>query len=66
MIAAAQSEEDSENIAEKFLHKEIDVDTFLNQYLEKRIVSCFYSFSLFFFLFLGISDILQKIYSVVY
>ena len=46
MIAAAQSEEDSENIAEKFLHKEIDVDTFLNQYLEKRIVSCFYFFSL--------------------
>ena len=39
MIGAVQSEEESENIAEKFLDKQIDVDTFLNKYLEKRIVS---------------------------
>lgn len=38
-IAAAQSEEESENIAEKFLDEKIDVDTFLKTYLDKRIVS---------------------------
>lgn len=36
-IAAAQSEEESENIAEKFLDEKIDVDTFLKTYLDKRI-----------------------------
>lgn len=39
LIFAAQSEEDSEKIAEDFLHSHIDVDAFLDSYLEKRIVS---------------------------
>lgn len=39
LIYAVQSEEESEKIAESFLKKSIDVDTFLGQYLEKRIVS---------------------------
>lgn len=37
LIHAVQSEEESEKIAESFLRKSIDVDTFLGQYLEKRI-----------------------------
>ncbi|ROT83502.1 vacuolar protein sorting-associated protein 37A [Penaeus vannamei] len=37
LIFAAQSEEDSEKIAEDFLHSHIDVDAFLDSYLEKRI-----------------------------
>ncbi|KAF2362619.1 Modifier of rudimentary Modr [Trinorchestia longiramus] len=36
-IAAAESEEQSEAIAEKFLNKELDVDSFLKTYLDKRI-----------------------------
>lgn len=37
LICAAQSEEESEKIAENFLQKRIDVDAFLGEYLEKRI-----------------------------
>lgn len=40
-IAAAQSEEESEKIAEEFLEKKLDVDAFLKTYLDKRIVSIF-------------------------
>ncbi|XP_064083475.1 vacuolar protein sorting-associated protein 37A-like isoform X2 [Macrobrachium nipponense] len=37
LIYAVQSEEDSEKIADDFLQKQIDVDSFLGKYLEKRI-----------------------------
>lgn len=47
-IAAAQSEEESEEIAEKFLDKKLDVDAFLKTYLDKRIVSAKYFFIFFF------------------
>ena len=39
MRFAPLSEEESEKIAEDFLHNHIDVDAFLENYLEKRIVS---------------------------
>lgn len=37
LIFAVQSEEESEKIAEDFLQKQIDVDSFLGRYMEKRI-----------------------------
>lgn len=36
--AAAKSEEDSENIAEQFISKEIDIDAFLEQFAASRKV----------------------------
>jgi len=39
LISAAESEEESEKIAEDFLKSQLDVDAFLGAYLEKRIVS---------------------------
>lgn len=39
MVAAMQSEEESEEIADQFLRKELGVEAFLSAYLEKRIVS---------------------------
>ncbi|KAL7635480.1 UNVERIFIED_CONTAM: hypothetical protein RMT77_014549 [Armadillidium vulgare] len=39
MIAASQSEEESEKIAEEFLQKDIDINTFLSQYVGKRVES---------------------------
>lgn len=39
LIYAVQSEEESEKIAEDFLQNQIDVDAFLDKYMEKRIVS---------------------------
>ncbi|CAL4105159.1 unnamed protein product, partial [Meganyctiphanes norvegica] len=44
LISAAQSEEESEKIAEDFLKSHLDVDAFLGAYLEKRIVSFLKSF----------------------
>jgi len=38
-VASAQLEEQSETLAESFLDNKIDVETFLKQYIEKRIVS---------------------------
>lgn len=38
-LAAIQSDEESEMIAERFLNREIDIEQFLNQYIEKRKVS---------------------------
>ncbi|KAK8719679.1 hypothetical protein OTU49_006748 [Cherax quadricarinatus] len=37
LISSIQSEEESEKIAEDFLQKHIDVESFLGSYLEKRI-----------------------------
>ncbi|KAK7067925.1 Vacuolar protein sorting-associated protein 37A [Halocaridina rubra] len=37
LIFAVQSEEESEEIADDFLQKQIDVDSFLGKYMEKRI-----------------------------
>ncbi|XP_069169108.1 vacuolar protein sorting-associated protein 37A isoform X2 [Procambarus clarkii] len=37
LIVAAQSEEESEKIAEDFLQKHIQVEAFLSSYMEKRI-----------------------------
>ncbi|KAL0279540.1 UNVERIFIED_CONTAM: hypothetical protein PYX00_001071 [Menopon gallinae] len=38
-LAAIQSDEESEMIAERFLNNEIDIEQFLNQYIEKRKIS---------------------------
>lgn len=39
-VAAHQAEEESEETAENFLEGRIDIDEFLNSFMEKRTVRC--------------------------